>query len=196
MNLKDFQNGGFFSETPLVLWILLATVLLVVISLFGRKNKDGDIEEQKVEKFFAGLGTEYEMFRDIVLPSQGGMSHIDFVVVSPYCIFVIDVREEEGVVFGDLNSQEWVIGKKDTIYNPAWRNRRNMNGLEDQIGKLEMQSVVIFTKARLKGDFGMDVVNLKGLANIINSRKVEIISQDRLVFARKILASLCKARVA
>ena len=186
MNIREVERLNGFEW----FWVFIATILLITFIFFRpKKNRDGR-SEKKVEEILTKLGKDYHVFRDIVIPSQGGMSHIDFIVVSPYCIFVIDVRGEEGVVSGELNSREWALGKNEMIYNPVWRNRGHMNGLEGQFGKLEMQSLVVFTNSKIKGKFGSDVVNLGKIEGIIKSRNIKIISPEQLGFAKKVLKNL------
>tara|TARA_B100000686_G_C16797340_1_gene983367 strand:+ start:1264 stop:1836 length:573 start_codon:yes stop_codon:yes gene_type:complete len=175
-------------------WVVVATAFLIAVIFFRPKRNRGGGSEKKVEKILTKLGKDYHVFRDIVIPSQGGMSHIDFVVVSPYCVFVIDVRREEGVVWGEPNSREWNLGKNETIYNPIWRNRGHMNGLEDQFGKLEMQSVVVFVNSKIKGEFGGDVINPEKMEGVLKSRNIKMISPEQLDFTKKVLKSLSRQK--
>ena len=186
MNFRDVEKVTDFK----FFWVVVVVILLITFMFFRQKKKKDRKSEKKVEEIFAKLERDYHVFRDIVIPSQGGMCHIDFVVVSPYCIFVIDVRDEGGTVAGELNAREWTLGKNKTIYNPIWRNRLHMNGLEDQLGKVKMRSIVVFTNSRIKGELGDDVVNVEEMEKVIKSRGVNMISPEQLDFAKKVLKSL------
>jgi hypothetical protein len=56
------------------------------------------------------LGLDANVYRrvhDLVLPSQGGPTQIDHVLVSVYGIFVIETKNMRGWIFGDERSLQW-----------------------------------------------------------------------------------------
>ena len=189
MNIKESEILiGFKWDWPI---IELAIVLFLGILTFCARSRNKKMRGLEREELILNkLGKEYEVFHDVILPSQGGMSHIDLVLISPYGVFVIDLHREEGTIDADLNSREWKIGKKDTIYNPVWLNRRHINALEDQIGKVKIESLVVFTKARLKGNFGPGVIKIRNLVRAVKSRNAIRLFPEQLKFASKVLDSL------
>ena len=171
---------------------LIGSAGLVILLLFLlRKKKSDHLEGRgKIVKIIKRLGTDYALYQDIVIPVQGGMSHIDYVLASPYGIFVIDIRMEVGTIDGNVNAREWRVGKKDTIYNPVWRNRGYINGLEIQFGGLPIESLVVFPCAKLKGEFGFGVVVPDEMTDFIKRNGKVRVSSEQLKFVKEILEPL------
>lgn len=154
--------------------------LVAVVGLFlmfGRKNK---LEPGLVRLMLDSLGDDYAVFNDVVVEVQNGMSRIDFVVVSPYGVFVIDIKQETGKIFGEVGQQEWRVFKKETIYNPIWRNRTHLNGLEKLLGSSSYLSLVVFLNARLKSDFGPHVVELAEMLPFVRGYQRQAVEPGRL----------------
>ncbi|MFQ5449244.1 MAG: nuclease-related domain-containing protein [Nitrospinaceae bacterium] len=172
----------------MVYWIKILAGLAVFIgllALFFRQGKtqagdagNGPSLLSKIDR----LGKEYTLLRDIVIPARNGMIRIDHVVVSPYGIFVILVKNQAGKVRGRMNDREWIIksGRRDdTIYNPLWEVRRMVNALEDFLGPATFIPAVVFPRARLKSDFGRNVIPLSRLPGFIKQHRKHVLFQDR-----------------
>ena len=176
-----------FIFDPFLMGAIVFFVLLIFLLI---KKKLNPLEERKkVEKIFKSLGSDYILYKDIVIPAQGGMSYIDYILTSPYGIFVIDFRTETNTIHGNVNAREWRIGKGNTIYNPVWRNRTHMNGLENQVGPLPMESLVVFLHGKLVGNFGPGVVVPNQIESFIKVRDEPRISFEQLQFVKEILGS-------
>ena len=88
------------------------------------------------------------------------------VVVSPYGVFVITVKQDAGKVFGKEGDSEWKVKSgrnSNLIRNPLWENRKHVNALEKVIGSVPFNSIVVFPRAVLKGTFGSNVIRLDEL---------------------------------
>jgi hypothetical protein len=166
-------------EFVTVYWIKIGATLLVfggLIALFVRQS--GRIAEaeisQSVREVLRGLGPEYQIFELVTLRAQHGMATIDFVLVSPYGVFVITVCRYSGVLFGDAKDGEWLLKsgrKKEIIYSPLWENRKHANALEDRLGKVKIIPVVVLVNARMKGESDPRVVRLKDLHHYMMRQK-------------------------
>ena len=62
-----------------------------------------------------------------------------------------------------------------------------MNGLENQVGHLPMESLVIFLHARLTGKLGPGVVVPDQIESFIKARDESRISFEQLEFVKEIL---------
>ena len=156
-------------------WIKIGGSLLIFIGLmaifFRQSSKQAagspfPSVPAKIEK----LGEEYTLLNGVVVPGLRGMSRIDHVVVSPYGVFVLTVQNEAGRVEGKVNDEMWKFKtgrRKGTIYNPLWENRKWVNALEKHLGKTPLIPVVVFTQAKLKSDFGDNVIPLTRLPGYI-----------------------------
>ena len=142
-------------------WILgLGWVAFLAVWFLRRsKNKAAD-DKNDVKEIFDQLGKDLTIIQNVAVPVQGGMGRIDFAAVSSCEVFVISVIQAKGKIRGDINSREWQTGK-ETIYNPVWRNRLLLNGLEPILKEASLTPLIVFTNGTLADDFGESVVSLK-----------------------------------
>jgi len=169
-------------------WIKIFATLAILIALlvlFLRSGKKPTPEEDdlslkaKIKK----LGQEYTLLSGVVVPALRGMSLIDHVVVSPYGVFVMTVVHEPGKVSGRERDGEWKIKsgrRRDILYNPLWENRKWVNALENHLGPQPFIPVVVFTQARLKNDFGKNVIPLSSLPGFIKKHDKSRLFSDKL----------------
>lgn len=178
-------------------WIKIFATLAILIALlvlFIRNNNkptpgEDDLSlKTKIQK----LGDEYTLLSGVVVPALRGMSRIDHVIVSPYGIFVLTVVHEPGKVSGRERDSEWEIKSgrlRAILYNPLWENRKWVNALEDHLGPQPFIPVVVFTRARLKNDFGKNVIPLSRLPGFIKRHDKSRLFSDKLEEIEKILTS-------
>lgn len=141
-------------------------------------GKRGEKEVYKVLK--KGLGRKYRILRDVYLGSEKKSTQIDLLVVSRYGIFVIEVKNWTGKIYGTEESLNWQVynkGYRNEYYNPIRQNNGHLNSLRKVFGgDLVYTPIVVFTEKA-------DITNLKG----------EVISIDRLVkyiksFKKKVMS--------
>ena len=110
------------------------------------------------------LDDNYIVFCNVMIHLERGMSHIPYVVISPYGIFVVTCCSQVGKISGQKNDQEWKVrgrGVDDMILNPLWENRKHINALERKLNQsLPLIPVVVFTHANLLDDFGPTAVGV------------------------------------
>ncbi len=158
------------------------TVLIALVVLLFRQGRELPQGPATVTEKIARLGDEYVVLNDVVLPGKRGVNRIDHVVVSPFGVFVITVRRQTGKVRGKEGDSEWMVQSgrsKDTIYNPLWDNRKQVNALEETVGRYPFVPIVVFTQARLKGGFPENVVPLSRLPGFIHKHKNRVLFSDR-----------------
>ena len=110
------------------------------------------------------LDDNYTVFCNVMIHLERGMSHIPYVVVSPYGIFVVACCYHVGKISGQKNVREWKVrgrGVDEMILNPLWENRKYINALERKLNQsLPLIPVVVFTHANLVDDFGPTAVGV------------------------------------
>ena len=117
-----------------------------------------------------------------MVPGDRGMFDLGHVVVSPYGVFVITVKQTIGKIFGRKGDREWEVqsgGSRDFIANQLWENRKHVNALEKLIGPVPFISIVVFPRGNLKGEFGRNVIRLGELENFITQNKTFHMSMDK-----------------
>jgi hypothetical protein len=167
-------------------WIKFFTSLVIFISLivmFIRHIRDkANADPKAVVNLLNQLGSNYTVVPKVVVPGEQGMFALGDVVVSPYGVFVITVKQDAGKVFGREGNSEWEVksGRNSKlILNPLWENRKHVNALEKVIGSVPFNSIVVFPRAVLKGTFGSNVIRLDELKKRIAQNKTSRLSLDK-----------------
>ena len=168
-------------------WVKIFASLVVFIALivmFIRQSLDkANTDPQGVVNVLNQLGSDYAVVPKVVVPGERGMFALGNVVVSPYGVFVITVKQDAGKVFGKEGDSEWKVKSgrnSNLIRNPLWENRKHVNALEKVIGSVPFNSIVVFPRAVLKGAFGGNVIRLDELSMKITQTKNPRLSLDKL----------------
>lgn len=169
-------------------WIKIFATLAIFVALMvlffknGNKQKHGE-DTSSLKAKIKKLGEEYTLLSGVVVPALRGMSRIDHLIISPYGIFVLTVVNESGKVSGRTRDGEWEIKsgrRRDVLYNPLWENRKWVNALENHLGPQPFIPVVVFTRAKLKSDFGKNVIPLSRLPGYIKKHDKSRLFSDKL----------------
>jgi restriction system protein len=115
-----------------LLWIV---PLLLLIFFLSSPRFRGDIAETRVRRLLAtGLErSRFTVFNDVVLPSGGGTTRIDHVVVSKLGIFVIESHYVRGWISGTEVQDRWqqhLLGRSVRFDNPLHRTRLQVEALQ------------------------------------------------------------------
>lgn len=136
-----------------------------------------------VEETLRSLGDDYKALSGLLVTLKGGMFRISHLVVSRWGVFLIDERSEKGAVQGKPDQKEWLVtglGAGEAIYNPLWRTREAVNSLQSKAGSVPITSLIVFVHARLKSDFGPDVIPLRSLCGRIKRDTRVILDESRM----------------
>lgn len=136
-----------------------------------------------VAESLGSLGDGYKVFSGLFVTLKGGMFRISHLVVSRRGVFLIDERAEKGAVKGKPDQMEWLVtglGAGKAIYNPLWRAREAVNSLQPQVGSVPITTLIVFIHARLKSDFGGDVIPLQSLCGRIKQDTRVIMDESRM----------------
>ncbi len=154
---------------------------------------------EKLTQFgmWAGLDSDvYRRIHDVVLPSQGGTTQIDHILVSIYGIFVIETKNMKGWIFGDERSPRWtqmVFRKKSQFQNPLHQNYRHVKALSEFLDFPEafFHSVVFFIgDCKFKTPMPPNVL-CRGIIPYIRDFRDQLLSTQEV---EGILARLSQAR--
>lgn len=169
-------------------WIKIFATLAILIALLVLFLRDSnkqtpEADDLSLKAKIKKLGEEYTLLSGVVVPALRGMSRIDHLILSPFGIFVLTVVTEAGKISGRERDGEWEIKsgrRRDILYNPLWENRKWVNALEDHLGPQPFIPVVVFTQAKLKNDFGKNVIPLSRLPGFIKKYDKARLFSDKL----------------
>ena len=166
-------------------------IFITLIVMFIRQSNDrANDDPQAIKNVLNQLESDYEVVTNVMVPGDRGMFDLGHVVVSPYGVFVITVKQTIGKIYGRKGDPEWEVksgGSRDFLANPLWENRKHVNALEKLIGPAPFISIVVFPRGNLKGEFGTNVIRLGELKNFIAQNKTFNMSMDKRDGILKIL---------
>lgn len=113
--------------------------LVLLIAFVSSPRFRGDIAQSRVRRLLAaGLEDKrYTVFNDLVVPSGGGTTRVDHVVVSRFGIFVIASRYVRGWISGTAVQAQWRQhrwGRAVRFENPLHENRLQVEAMQRLLG--------------------------------------------------------------
>lgn len=111
----------------------------------------GELGEHKINIQLDQLPKECKSLSDLMIlnpKSRTGYSQIDHVVISPYCLFVIETKNYNGEIKGGRTDQQWSVSNRYKMYNPLKQNYGHIKAIESLIkgvAAVEFISMVSFT---------------------------------------------------
>ena len=155
---------------------LILIVFLYILKLIIPKYK-GQLGEKIAKKELEKLNKDYLILNDIMVYSDNKTHQIDHIVISKFGIFVIEMKNYGGKIFGKENDKIWTqkIGRKtNKLNNPIIQNNGHILALKD-ITKEKKDifiSIVCFgNNVELNIDNCKNVIKLDKLNKIIKSYK-------------------------
>ncbi|KTD83167.1 MULTISPECIES: nuclease-related domain-containing protein [Paenibacillus] len=111
----------------------------------------GELGEHKINIQLDQLPKECKSLSDLLLPnpkSRTGYAQIDHIVISPYCLFVIETKNYNGEIKGGRTDQQWSVSNRYKMYNPLKQNYGHIKAVESLlkgIPKVKSVSIISFT---------------------------------------------------
>lgn len=186
--------------------VLTVTVVLPVIRVgvkFGKQQLQpklrGKAGESKVNNCLRKFkGKEFAHVKDVMLPSRGKTSQIDNLLISPYGIFVIEMKNYKGVIKGCVDQPKWLQSlpgskyKPREFYNPIWQNEGHIRALKAlcarQFPNLQYHNIVVFSD-ECKLPKIPNVIRLKDLRGALKAKMKDepIISGEDVAYIKEII---------
>jgi hypothetical protein len=162
-------------------WMIAGGVVAVLaVGFFISRNRPLR-PEVSVGPLLKQLDDTYTVLTGSIVQGEHGMIRIDYTVVSPFGVFIIKECREAGRVEVRLNREEWRVsgGGPKRMYNPVWDIRKVVGKLERLAGKYPYIPLVVFTRARLKGDSDFNIMEAGKLVGHIQNFRDHRLSDDR-----------------
>ncbi|HCE2128578.1 nuclease-related domain-containing protein [Vibrio parahaemolyticus] len=129
-------------------WYLVP--LLLIVSVFKSRWLKGVFGEFLVNRLLSKLPeSDYTLIKDVTLPTSGGTTQVDHIVVSKYGIFVVETKNMKGWIFGSARQKQWtqkIYRHSSKFQNPLHQNYKHIKALETLLGCSEehLHSVIVF----------------------------------------------------
>ena len=177
-------------------------VFLAVLSQLMRSPKfKGNMGEwaMSVGASFRLPKETYIKLENVTLPTRSGTTQIDHVFVSKYGVFVVEVKNMNGWIFGDEESRVWtqtLRGKKYKFQNPLIQNAGHVRAVREVTGlpaKAVISVVAFVGDGQLKTDMPENVQRSgKAISYILSFWQV-LLTDDQVQDA---IAALSNRRLA
>jgi len=172
-------------QTLLSIWYLIPILLIIVF--FKSRFFKGKLGESIVNfSITKKLDKEiYHLIKDATLPSVGGTTQIDHILVSKYGIFVIETKNIKGWIFGSETQTKWtqqIYKHKNTFQNPLHQNYKHIKTLSEllNIEESKFHSLVVFTgESSFKTQMPENVLD-RGYTNYIKSKTTVLFSDTEV----------------
>ncbi len=168
--------------------LLILPMLYIIV--VGRKNlgilKGGIIGEKSTLALLANLPDDFLVIGDIIIKGSAGSAQIDYIIISPTRIYILEVKNISGILSGkaddrNLKQLKPKSGEIKTPYNPLFQVKRHREVLLSilKAEKIDLSVVtgVYFSNRNLENkiDFSGESVFFSGdedkmLKGIRNSR--------------------------
>jgi Nuclease-related domain len=122
----------------------------------------------------------FENLQNVLIPDgMGGSMHVDFVLLTPRGVLVIDLRDIAGNIFGGDQMTEWTVmngAERFTFQNPQNSLYDRVAAVRSLVGEVTVEGRILFTR---RGNFP------KGLPRwtlMVDSLRAEFPAADRQAF--------------
>lgn len=125
---------------------IVAGAALWAAGLFGWRRYRLHRERRARQARIASVAVDY--LRDVLVPdpSDGGL-HIDYLLLTPRGLLILDLRDISGNVFGSDSMTEWTImsaGRRFTFANPQVALYDRIAALRAVAGSIPVDGRVVF----------------------------------------------------
>jgi hypothetical protein len=137
------------SELPPATWILVAAAVVLGWGLSWAWRWYGRRRAQRA-LVAAVTASASDYVRDVLVPDgMGGYFHVDFILLTPRGILVIDLRDVRGNIFGGDQMTEWTVmdgPQRFTFTNPQGALYDRIAAVRAVAGEAPTEGRIVFTK--------------------------------------------------
>ncbi len=208
----QIATDGLLSQ---LMWLLLILFAFLAFRLLfkgawglSRNEMLGLAAERQLAKLLARqLPEGYNHYRNLVLTStMGDLTEIDHLVLSPFGIFVIEVKNYQGWIFGNPHQENWLVHRyrrKYQFQNPIRQNHKHTEAvasllnIDSKAEPAQIYSVIAFSqRAEFKTPMPDHVLHLEEVHRHI--RKIsaldrKISNEDLLRYTARLNLEATKA---
>src|ERR1700734_2937956 len=137
------------SKLPPLTWALLAIAVALgwILSLTWRWYSRRRAQRALVAMVTASAS---DYVRDVLVPDgMGGFYHVDYILLTPRGILVIDLRDVPGNIFGGDQMTEWTVmdgPQRFTFTNPQGALYDRIAAVRAVAGEAPTEGRIVFTK--------------------------------------------------
>jgi len=130
---------------------------------------------------------DYHLLNHVTLRMEDGTTQVDHILVSRYGVFVFEIKDYKGWIFGGAKQRSWtkvLFQIKYRFQNPIHQNMRHVRAVKHLLNFLSpgaIKSVVVFTgEAEFRTEIPPGVFYISGLVDYLRGQVDEVMSLDQL----------------
>jgi hypothetical protein len=161
------------------------TLLLVIIAICKTSWWKGIFGEFIVNSLLSALPkSDYQLIKDVTLPTSDGTTQIDHIVVSKYGIFVVETKNMKGWIFGTPQQKQWtqkIFRQSFKFQNPLHQNYKHTKTLKALLNceDNKLHSVIVFVgDSTFKSKMPVNVTHSFGSLRYIKGFKSIVFSDQ------------------
>lgn len=139
------------SASPLnatvLLWVLGGVVFGIALAFAWRWWRLRRVQRRLVQSV---TSTGFEHVRNVLVPDGNGSTlHIDFLVLTPRGVLVVDLRDVTGNVFGGDQMTDWTVMNgpmRSTFRNPQGALYDRVAAVRAIVGEVPVEGRIVFTR--------------------------------------------------
>ena len=163
-------NTGFGMFVIAIAAALLTTLLFRVSATQLAGKLTAMIGKQRILKILRAKTTD--VLDDFILPgAYGGLTHVDFAVLSSGGILCIQTKHYNGLVYGEADEPQWtnVDGiQRRKFLNPLIQNEGRTRALQQILPDVPVANLVVFTgSVQFTSPLEKNVIHVRDLASYI-----------------------------
>lgn len=159
-----------------------------------RAENLGDYGERRMATYLEDLPCEvYRVYNDILLRDGNYTTQVDHIIISRYGVFVIEMKNIHGKIYGTGKSEYWSqylpdrgykrygYTQKHSIRNPLWQNAGHIRSLRKLVfgNDVPVYGIVVFpTEAELFVEVDQPVLYMWDVVAYIKSIRDVVLSEE------------------
>jgi len=175
-----------FNQIYGTLWYLIPFfVIVTLLKSAWFKGVFGEFIVNLSAKLFLDK-EKYHLIKNVTLPTEGGSTQIDHVIVSIYGVFVLETKNMKGWIFGSPNQRTWtqkIYKHSSKFQNPLHQNYKHTKTLESllELNEEQIFSVVIFVgDSTFKTEMPENVTYGKDYIRFIKSKTQPVLTESEV----------------
>jgi hypothetical protein len=177
---------AFFALTVVFSLLVGAIVGIFIGQQFLIRSSLGEaMVAQTIASYFT---RPHVLLNNVTLPTEGGTTQVDHILVTDTGIFVIETKHYQGWIFGSPNQAEWtqvIYKRKSRFQNPIRQNFGHLKTIQSLFNLPDEHfiPVVVFTgDAEFKTELGPAVMKIGALIPFLNQPRPVLFDERKMAY--------------
>ena len=156
-------------------YLSLGVIFIALVRSSWFKGVSGEFVVNLASKLFLDK-EKYHLIKNVTLPTEGGSTQIDHIIVSKFGVFVVETKNFKGWIFGSARQKMWsqkIYRHTSKFQNPLFQNYKHTKTLQSllDLNNEQVFSVIAFVgSSTFKTEMPENVNHIKGCIRFIKSK--------------------------